>query len=62
MCNGSGKNATTLRSLYYPPLEEAHLKPGVVRLGAHADYGTITLLFQDDIGGLEVFSQSPIKK
>jgi len=32
------------------------VQAGVERLGAHSDYGTITLLFQDDIGGLEVLS------
>jgi isopenicillin N synthase-like dioxygenase len=30
------------------------LKEGQIRLGEHSDYGTITLLFQDQIGGLEV--------
>ncbi|KAH3842120.1 hypothetical protein DPMN_115608 [Dreissena polymorpha] len=54
-CIGMGNNATTLRSLYYPPLTpESPIKPGQIRLGEHSDYGTITLLFQDEIGGLEV--------
>lgn len=48
-------NPTTLRSLYYPPIPpESKIKPNQIRLGEHSDYGTITLLFQDDIGGLEV--------
>jgi len=28
--------------------------PNTVRCGEHSDYGSITLLFQDDAGGLEV--------
>ena len=28
--------------------------PGQLRCGVHTDYHTITLLFQDDVGGLEV--------
>lgn len=43
----------TLRLLHYPPLGSAP-KPGQIRAGAHSDYGTLTLLFQDDVGGLEV--------
>ncbi|MEM9768070.1 MAG: 2-oxoglutarate and iron-dependent oxygenase domain-containing protein [Cyanobacteria bacterium P01_D01_bin.71] len=43
----------TLRLLHYPPLTEP-IKPGQIRAGAHSDYGTLTLLFQDDVGGLEV--------
>ncbi|KAL9957584.1 hypothetical protein ACROYT_G034503 [Oculina patagonica] len=52
---GMAENPSVLRLLYYPPLpEESNIKPGQVRCGEHSDYGTITLLFQDDVGGLEV--------
>jgi isopenicillin N synthase-like dioxygenase len=30
------------------------LKEGQIRLGEHTDYGTMTLLFQDQVGGLQV--------
>lgn len=43
----------TLRLLHYPPIQQAP-KSGQVRAGAHSDYGSITLLFQDQVGGLEV--------
>ena len=56
MYQGVEKNATTFRSLYYPSLADWDVHPGVVRCGAHSDYGTITLLLQDDNGGLEVKS------
>ena len=52
---GISNNGTALRSLYYPPLAEyPKIKPGQMRLGEHSDYGSITILFQDDTGGLEV--------
>ena len=52
---GTTKNRSALRLLYYPPLPEKSLiKAGQVRCGEHSDYGSITLLFQDHIGGLEV--------
>ncbi len=46
---------TTLRLLYYPPLPYSFIiKPGQLRCGEHVDYGSITLLFQDPNGGLQV--------
>ncbi|HYX16215.1 MAG TPA: 2-oxoglutarate and iron-dependent oxygenase domain-containing protein [Nostoc sp.] len=47
----------TLRLLHYPPLQTPP-KSGQVRAGEHSDYGSITLLFQDDVGGLEVQTAS----
>ncbi|KAI1038358.1 hypothetical protein LB503_011360 [Fusarium chuoi] len=48
----------TLRLLHYPAVESNifKTKPGTVRAGAHSDYGSITLLFQDARGGLQVKS------
>ncbi len=46
----------TLRLLHYPPMNVTP-KPGQIRAGAHSDYGTLTLLFQDDVGGLEVLTK-----
>ncbi|KAH9977704.1 hypothetical protein BGW80DRAFT_1283814 [Lactifluus volemus] len=44
-----------LRLLSYPPIKTSMLKQeGQARAGAHSDYGTLTLLFQDSVGGLEV--------
>ncbi|NJN02650.1 MAG: isopenicillin N synthase family oxygenase [Leptolyngbyaceae cyanobacterium RM1_1_2] len=47
----------TLRLLHYPALR-ALPRPGQIRAGAHSDYGTLTLLFQEQVGGLEVQSAS----
>ncbi|KAI9000849.1 Clavaminate synthase-like protein [Trametes punicea] len=45
----------TLRLLSYPPIKRQLLSgEGQARAGAHSDYGTLTLLFQDSVGGLEV--------
>jgi len=45
---------TKLRSIYYPAIQDSDVKPGVVRCGEHTDYGLMTLLYQDSMGGLEV--------
>lgn len=47
------KSASVLRFLKYPRGGEAAYKDHV-RAGAHSDYGSITLLFQKDVPGLEV--------
>jgi isopenicillin N synthase-like dioxygenase len=46
-----GPNA--LRAINYPAREHAPL-PGQMRAGPHTDYGTLTILRQDTVGGLEV--------
>lgn len=47
---------TVMRSSMYSPLPDSvgKLEEGAVRCGEHCDWHTITLLFQDMIGGLEV--------
>lgn len=46
-------SAEILRFLKYPRGGEADYKEPI-RAGAHSDYGSITLLFQKDVPGLEV--------
>lgn len=48
----------TLRLLHYPQVSKTvfRQRAGQVRAGAHTDYGSITLLFQDQRGGLQVQS------
>ncbi|RYP65494.1 hypothetical protein DL770_008985 [Monosporascus sp. CRB-9-2] len=50
----SGEN-NQLRLLHYPPVEAEKLSSNVVaRMPAHSDWGSITMLFQDETGGLQV--------
>lgn len=42
------------RSLNYPPVDRKLIEQGGNRAGSHSDYGSVTLLFQDMVGGLEV--------
>ncbi|KAI1337723.1 thymine dioxygenase [Xylariaceae sp. FL0016] len=52
----------TLRLLHYPEISKKvfTINPGQVRAGAHSDYGSITLLFQDARGGLQVKSPTGV--
>lgn len=50
----SGHN-NQLRLLHYPPIAAAEIETQrAARMPPHSDWGSITLLFQDDCGGLEV--------
>lgn len=46
------------RILHYPAVPASDLSDGTAtRIGEHTDFGTITLLFQDAVGGLQVEDQ-----
>jgi isopenicillin N synthase-like dioxygenase len=47
------RHRSALRALNYPKLDVA-LAAGEVRAGAHTDYGSLTILWQDSTGGLQV--------
>ena len=51
---GYPAGGTQLRCNFYPLVDVNKIKPGQIRCGEHTDYGGITLLLQDDVGGLEV--------
>ena len=52
-------NVSELRLNYYPPINVQELKTGKIsRISSHTDFGTVTLLFQDSVGGLEVEDQA----
>ncbi len=47
---------TNLVVNYYPAIDDDPL-PGQYRKGPHSDWGTLTVLYQDETGGLEVFDR-----
>jgi isopenicillin N synthase-like dioxygenase len=52
------QHMTSLAANFYPP-QTTPPKPGQLRKGAHTDWGTLTVLYQDETtGGLQVWSKA----
>lgn len=47
-----------LRLIHYPPRSRVTPAPGQLGCGAHTDYGTLTVLADDGVGGLQVQQRS----
>lgn len=53
--NATSDNYDNFLLMHYPPVTSAELDEGVkFRISPHTDWGTITLLFQQKVGGLQV--------
>jgi isopenicillin N synthase-like dioxygenase len=50
---------TTLGPLHYPP-QRGHITEAQIGAGAHTDYGCLTMLAQDEAGGLQVRSKAGV--
>lgn len=60
----SGNN-NQLRLLHYPPVAVADIHgegARLTRMPAHSDWGSLTMVFQDNVGGLEVRFDNTDKK
>lgn len=54
-CVPSASSASEARILHYPRIPLRKLQNGLSRrIWPHTDFGVITILFQDDVGGLEL--------
>lgn len=53
-----GETMYHLRMIHYPPLDRVTPEPGQLGCGAHTDYGSLTVLADDGVGGLQVQQRS----
>jgi isopenicillin N synthase-like dioxygenase len=53
-----GETMLHLRLVHYPPLDRVTPEPGQLGCGSHTDYGTLTVLADDGVGGLQVRQRS----
>lgn len=47
------------RLLHYPP-QNGMVDESIIGIGAHTDYGNLTILAQDDVGGLQVMNRDGV--
>lgn len=53
-----GETMYQLRMIHYPPLDRVTPAAGQLGCGAHTDYGSLTVLADDGVGGLQVQQRS----
>jgi isopenicillin N synthase-like dioxygenase len=53
-----GETMYHLRMVHYPPMHRLAPEPGQLGCGAHTDYGTLTVVGDDGVGGLQVRRRS----
>ncbi|KAB8302355.1 hypothetical protein EYC80_005784 [Monilinia laxa] len=55
IANFHSGHGNQLRLLHYPPIPACEIEKGLAaRMPAHSDWGSITMVFQDECGGLEI--------
>ncbi|RAL63495.1 hypothetical protein DID88_003915 [Monilinia fructigena] len=55
IANFHSGHGNQLRLLHYPPIPASEVEKGLaVRMPPHSDWGSITMVFQDECGGLEI--------
>lgn len=55
IANFHSGHGNQLRLLHYPPIPASEVEKGLAaRMPPHSDWGSITMVFQDECGGLEI--------
>lgn len=62
LCQHHAQSLFDMSLIHYPAIPRSLVpSAGLSRIPAHSDFGTLTLLFQDDVGGLEIADTSSTK-
>ena len=51
------KDPISIQRLLHYPSQTGHVDENIIGIGAHTDYGNLTILAQDDVGGLQVMNR-----
>ncbi|MDV7270144.1 2-oxoglutarate and iron-dependent oxygenase domain-containing protein [Thioclava sp. A2] len=51
------RNPISIQRLLHYPSQTGKIDEGTIGIGAHTDYGNLTILAQDDVGGLQVMNR-----
>lgn len=51
------QNPISIQRLLHYPSQTGHVGEDIIGIGAHTDYGNLTILAQDDVGGLQVMNR-----